>query len=380
MTATTMGKTSTTARVVLIILALLTLLGLATGIYRLIVGLGATTALGDQFSWGLWLGFDFGLIAFGGAAFTLAAVVHILHLEKYKVVLRPALVTGFLSYVSVLVLLLIDLGRPDRFWGFIPWANIHSPLFEVAWCILLYTIVLALEFAPIFFEGLNRPEVSRRIHAAIIPITIAGVTLSTLHQSTLGTMFLAIPNRTHELWWSWQMPILYFVSAIGMGLSATILVMLIGSRAVGREPETKVLAGLGRGSIGVWVVYLIIRFGDLLFTGDLGAVFAFDKWSILFWIEILLMAILPIILYSQKSVRKTKSGLFWTSLLAVLGVFLNRFNPMFSGGPRPTGALYVEASYFPTWIEFAVQIGVLAAAALVWYLIARTLPVFKDKS
>ncbi len=375
---TTFKKPSTTGMVILGILAVLALLGLVTGVYRLVKGLGATTDLSDQYAWGLWLGFDFGLIAFGGAAFTLAAVVHVLNLKKYEVVLRPALLTGFLGYVSVLVILLLDLGRPDRFWGFIVYPNIHSPLFEISWCILLYTVVLTLEIAPLILEKMNRHALAHTLHKAVIPVTIAGVTLSTLHQSTLGTMYLALPGRTHALWWSWLLPLLYYLSAIGMGLSATILVMIVGSKAVGREVETDVLAGLGKGSVWIWIVYLIFRFGDLLFTGDMAQVFAFDSKSILFWIEILMMAVAPIVLYSMEGVRKSKSGLFWTALITTVGLFFNRFDAMFSGSPVPVGASHAEFSYFPSWIEFAVQFGVLAAAALVWYLAARFLPVFSE--
>jgi len=367
-------KLSTTGKIVLGILAILTTLGLVTGIYRLLTGLGTTTALSDSYPWGLWLGFDFTLIAFGGAAFTMAMVVHLFNLEKYESVLRPAILTGFLGYVSVLVILLIDLGRPDRFWGFIPYANLHSPLFEICWCILLYTIVLTLEIAPLIFERLKQPKIMRVLHAAIIPVTVVGVVLSTCHQSTLGTMFLALPERTHPLWWSWLLPLLYYFSAIGLGLSATILVVLIGSKAIGREPEVDVLAGLGKISVWVWVIYLVFRIGDLVFTGDLGYVFALDSKSTLFWIEILLMAIAPIVLYSMRDVRQSKSGLFWTSLFVFLGVGFNRFDAMFSGMP-PTN---MEATYFPSFIEFAVQFGVLAAAALAWYLAARLLPIFEE--
>jgi len=369
-------KISTRGKIVLGILTVLAALGLITGVYRLFAGLGATTNLSDSYPWGLWLGFDFTLIAFGGAAFTMAMVVHVFNLEKYESVLRPAILTGFISYVSVLVILLIDLGRPDRFWGFIPWANIHSPLFEICWCILLYTTVLTLEIAPLVLGRLNQPKIVRVLHAAVIPVTIAGVVLSTLHQSTLGTMYLALPERTHLLWWTWLLPILYYLSAIGMGLSATILVVLIGSKAVGHKPKVDVLAGLGKISVWVWVLYLVLRIGDLLFTGDLGAMFTFDSKSTLFWIEILLMAVAPIVLYSTSQVQKSKSGLFWTSLFVMLGLGFNRFNAMFSGMP-PTN---VDATYFPTFVEFAVQLGVLAAAALVWYLAARLLPIFETEA
>ncbi len=376
---TTFKKPSATGTVVLGILAVLTVLGLVTGIYRLIAGLGATTNLSDQYAWGLWLGFDFGLIAFGGAAFTMALVVYVLNLKKYQPALRAAILTGFLGYISVLVILLLDLGRPDRFYGFIINFNVHSPLFEISWCILLYTIVLTLEFAQPVLERLDRPKLAHTLHRFVVPVSIAGIVLSTLHQSTLGVMFLALPERTHALWWSWMLPLLYYLSAIGMGLSATILVMLIGSKAVGREPEVDVLAGLGKGSVWIWIVYLILRLGDLFFTGKGFSVFAFDSQSILFWIEILLMAVAPIILYSMKGVRQSKSGLLVTALLVTVGLFLNRFNAMFSGSSVPIGASHAEFSYFPTLIEFAVQFGVLAAAALAWYFAARFLPVFEEK-
>jgi Ni/Fe-hydrogenase subunit HybB-like protein len=366
---------STTGKIVLGILVALTALGLATGAYRLLAGLGATTNLSDPYPWGLWLGFDFTLIAFGAAAFTMAMVVHLLHLEQYEPVLKPAILTGFLGYISVLVILLIDLGRPDRFWGFIPYANVHSPLFEICWCILIYTIVLTLEISPLIFKRLNRPQIVRVIHAAVIPITLAGVVLSTSHQSTLGTMFLALPERTHTLWWTWLLPILYYLSAIGLGLSSTILVMIVGGKALGHEPELDMLAGLGRISVWVWVVYLVFRMGDLVFTGELGRAFAFDSWSTLFWIETLLMAVAPIVLYSTRAVQQSKMGLFWTALIVTLGLGFNRFNAMLSGRP----VVNAGVGYFPSFVEFAVQIGVLAAAALVWYLLALVLPVFEEE-
>jgi Ni/Fe-hydrogenase subunit HybB-like protein len=305
-------------------------------------------------------------------------IVYIFRLEKYRPALRLALLTGFLSYVSVLIILLIDLGRPDRFWGFIVYPNIHSPLFEISWCILLYTVVLTFEVGPLILERLKQPKLAELLHKIVIPVTIGGVMLSTLHQSTLGTLYLALPGRTGALWWSWLMPILYYLSAIGAGMSATILVSWIANKAFGRQVESNVLAGLAKGSVWLWVVYLVFRIGDLLFTGDLGAMFAFDSLSIRFWIELLLMAGAPIVLYSMPSVRKSDSALLVTALLTIVGLFLNRFNPLFSGSPVPVGASHAEFSYFPSLIEFAVQIGVLSAAALIWYLGARFLPVFGE--
>ena len=381
MTAITSRKPSTTGIVILVILALLALLGIGTGIWRLTVGLGASTDLDDAFPWGLWIGFDFSLIAFAGVGFTMAAVVYILNLEKFKPMARAAVLTGFLGYVSVLIILLIDLGRPDRFWGFIVFWNYHSPLFEISWCVLLYTTVLALEFLPILFERLNRPGIVKAIHAITIPLVIAGVTLSTLHQSTLGTLYLALPHKTDVLWWTWLLPLLFFISSIAMGLSVMILVWIVASKAFGRKTELNLLSSLAKGVMWVWIVYLIFRFGDLLFTGDLPYVFSFDADSTWFWVEMLVGAVIPIIIFAVKSLRESQTGLLIGSLLSIVGVFMNRFNATLTA--QAVNRFTVQAvtdtvSYTPTWQEYAIQLGVLAAAVLAWYFAARFLPVFPE--
>ncbi len=381
MTTLAMRKPSMTGKIVLAILALVALLGVGTGIYRLAVGLGASTNLSDAFPWGLWIGFDFSLIAFAGAGFTLAAVVYILNLEQYRPLARASVLTGFLGYVAVLIILLIDLGRPDRFWGFVVFWNYHSPLFEISWCVLLYTTVLTLEFAPMLFERFNKPNIVKAIHSITIPLVIAGVTLSTLHQSTLGTLYLALPNKTDQLWWTWVLPLLFYVSSIGMGLAVTIFVWILGSKAFGRDVEVDLLGGLAKGSIWIWVFYLVVRGGDLLFTGDLAAVFAFDSQSIWFWIEMTIGVILPIILFAQESIRKSQSGLLITSLLAIVGVFMNRFNATLTAqavNRFTVQAVTESASYTPSFVEYAVQIGVLAACVLAWYFAARFLPIFPE--
>ena len=153
----------------------------------------------------------------------MAAVVHVLHLNKYQPALRPAILAGLLGYTAVLLLLVLDLGRPDRFYHFIIFWNVHSPLFEISWCILLYTTVLCIETSPYLFERLNREWLVRLAYGLMVPVTIIGVTLSTLHQSTLGTLFLNMPHRLDALWYTPILPLLFFISSIMAGLSlATI--------------------------------------------------------------------------------------------------------------------------------------------------------------
>jgi Ni/Fe-hydrogenase subunit HybB-like protein len=381
MTILATHKLSTTGKIVLGVLALLTLLGVGVGIYRLAVGLGESTNLTDAYPWGLWIAFDFSLIAFAGVGFTMAAVVYILNLDQYRPLARAAVLTGLLGYICVLVILLIDLGRPDRFWGFIVFWNAHSPLFEISWCVLLYTTVLALEFLPILFERLNRPNIVKAIHSITIPIVIAGVVLSTLHQSTLGTLYMALPFKTDQLWFSTILWILFYLTSIATGLSVMIFVWILASKAFGRKVEVDLLGGLAKGAMWVLGVYLILRFGDLWISRDLRAVFAFDLQSIWFWVEILLGVVLPIILYSQASVRKSVNGLLGSSALVILGVFIYRFNATLTAQAvnRFTVAAVTEtASYSPSWMEYAIQIGVLAAATLAWYYAARLLPILPE--
>ena len=381
MTSIATHKPSTTGKVILGILVLLTLLGVGTGIYRLVVGLGESTNLSDAYPWGLWIGFDFSLIAFAGAGFTMAAVVYILNLDQYKPLARGAVLTGFLGYTAVLIILLIDLGRPDRFWGFLVFWNAHSPLFEISWCVLLYTTVLAIEFLPILFERLNKPHIVKAIHAITIPVVIAGVVLSTLHQSTLGTLYMALPFKTDQLWFSSILWILFYLTSIAMGLSVMIFVWILGSKAFGRKVEVDLLGGLGKGAMWVLVVYLILRFGDLWISSDLGAVFAFDSQSLWFWAEIIIGVVLPIILYAQASIRKSEGGLLLSSLLVIVGVFMYRFNATLTAqavNRFTVQAVTESASYKPSWEEFAIQFGVLAAATLAWYFAARVLPIFPE--
>ena len=357
------------------------MLGVGTGIYRLVVGLGESTNLSDEYPWGLWIGFDFSLIAFAGVGFTMAAVVYILNLDQYKPLARGAVLTGFLGYSAVLIILLIDLGRPDRFWGFLVFWNTHSPLFETSWCVLLYTTVLAVEFLPILFERLNKPKIVKAIHAITIPVVIVGVVLSTLHQSTLGTLYMALPFKTDQLWFSSILWILFYLTSIAMGLSVMIFVWIVASKAFGRKVEVDLLGGLGKGAMWVLVVYLVLRFGDLWISRDLGAVFAFDSQSLWLWAEIIIGVVLPIILYAQASIRKSETGLLATSVLVIVGVFMYRFNATLTAqavNRFTVQAVTESASYTPSWEEYAIQIGVLAAATLAWYFAARLLPIFPE--
>lgn len=347
-------------------LGVLTLIGMVFGVWRLIVGMGSTTNLTDAYPWGLWIGFDFALIAFSGAGFTMAGLVYIFRLEKFRPALKPAILAGLLGYVAVLLLLALDLGRWDRFYMFIISWNVHSPLFEISWCVLLYSTVLFFENSPPLFEQLKRPAISRWVHKFIIVFVVAAVTLSTMHQSTLGTLYLNMPHRLDALWFSPILPLLFFVSSITAGLSVAIIAYLIACNIRKEAAKPEILKGLA--SIVAWttLVYVLLKLADFTLAGELGAFFAFDKLSLLMWLELGVGAILPMALLFIPSIRNKQNVIVVSTLLILFGVLANRFSATLFAQTTLEGA-----SYSPHIAEWLSTIGVLSGVALAWYLSAR---------
>src|SRR6516162_9854394 len=277
---------------------------MAAGAYatylRVRCGLGGVTNLNDQFPWGIWIGFDI-LCGVGLAAggFTLVAVVHIFNIERYKPILRPAILTAFLGYALVVVALLYDLGRPDRLWHPLVMWNPHSVMFEVAWCVMLYTTVLLLEFLPAVFEKFGWQRPLSWIHNISVPLMIAGVLLSTLHQSSLGSLFLIIPEKMYPLWYSPTLPAMFYISAIGVGLAMTIFESWHSSRALGRALELPLLASMGRVLAVLLAVYLWLRFLDVSHRHVLALLLVNRTETWLFLLEIALFAIPTVLLFQH---------------------------------------------------------------------------------
>ena len=185
-------------------------------ILRFTQGLGAVTNLSDRFPWGLWIGFDLLCgVGLAAGAFTLTATVHLFNIHRFEPIVRPTLLTGYLGYMFVVLALMFDLGQPWRIWHALIFWNPHSVMFEVAWCVMLYTTVLTLEFSPVIFEALGLEGPRKLILALMTPLVIAGVILSTLHQSSLGSLYLIVPEKLHPLWYTPALPLLFYVSAIG---------------------------------------------------------------------------------------------------------------------------------------------------------------------
>src|SRR5438477_2288551 len=315
----------------LVFLALMAMAFYAT-IVRFTRGLGPSTNLNDQFPWGIWIGFDVlcgVMLAAGG--FTLTAAVHIFNIKRLRPIVRPTVLTAFLGYVLVCVALMFDLGRPYRIWHPLVMRNPHSVMFEVAWCVMLYTSVLALEFSPIVLERFRLERPLQIIRTALIPLVILGVILSTLHQSSLGTLYLIMPNKLHPFWYSPLLPVFFFLSAVAVGLAMTIFESSISSKHFGLQLELPVLQELGRVLLVVLGVYGILRFEDLANRGALKLAFHAGYEAYLFWLEIMLAIILPLFLLVQKRVRNSATGLYLSAVLVVLGFITNRMNVSITG-------------------------------------------------
>jgi Ni/Fe-hydrogenase subunit HybB-like protein len=354
-----------------IILGVLIVIGLAVALNRYLNGLGAISNLSDAYPWGLWISFDILCgVALAAGAFTTAGAVYLLGAERLRPILRPAILTGLVGYLLVIVALLVALGRPERIWHLLIYWNPHSVMFEVGWCVMLYTTVLALEFSPLVFERLGWRTPLRLIHVITIPLVIAGVVLSTLHQSSLGSLFLIVPGRLDPLWYSALLPVLFFASAAAAGPAMVIVESIVSSRAFNRELELDILGSLSKAIPYILGLYLILKIGDLIVAGEWGLLFAGRIETLLFWAEIL-SVVAPLILFSLASTRQSVARLFWSAVLVVASVVLNRFNVSLFWLARPA-----EAWYFPHWMEFAITLAILSGGVVAYGLVARVLPLF----
>jgi Ni/Fe-hydrogenase subunit HybB-like protein len=356
------------------ILWMITGSGFVVGMARLIYGLGATTALTDNTSWGIWIGFDvMGGVALAAGGFVIAGMVYIFHLKAYQPLLRSTVLTAFLGYVAVVIGLTIDIGRPWMIWSpTINW-QIHSPLFEVAWCVMLYTTVLALEFSPTFFEKF--PSASRLfqlLKRMTIPLVILGIMLSSMHQSTLGTLLVIMPFRVDPLWYTPWLPLLFFVSAGGLGLAMVISESMVSGWLFHRELERPLLCRIARGLQYVLALYLILVLANLASYGKLPLLFNGSWESILYWVELTLSAIAPAVLLSFRRVSSSPVGLGASAGMVVLGFVLNRINLAIVSMIPATGS-----SYFPSWMEIAVSLGVVSAAALIFFFFVEHFRVYE---
>ncbi|UCG87129.1 MAG: Ni/Fe-hydrogenase cytochrome b subunit [Gemmatimonadota bacterium] len=346
---------------------------------RFVNGLGAVTNLSDAAPWGLWIGFDvMGGVALAAGGFVIAATVYIFGLERYRPFVRPAILTAFLGYVAVAIGLLYDLGVPWHIWYPVRYWQYHSALFEVAACVILYLTVLTLEFAPVVLEHplFDKPLLQKVLSAlrrVTIPLVIAGIVLSTLHQSSLGSLFLITPYRLHPLWYSPIMYVLFFISAVGLGLMMVTVESLLAAFFLDHKVHKRLLSGLGLAAAAVLGSYAVLRVGDLAVRGVLTSYLDSSWQSLLFVSELAISAIIPAGLLLIRRVRSSIGGLALCSALTVLGMVMYRLDVAIIAFARPE-----HLAYFPSWMEFAVTLGIVATFILIFIFFVENFRVYED--
>ena len=343
-------------------------------VLRFTNGIGAVTNLSDEFPLGLWIGFDVMAGAMlGGGAFVLAGLVYVFGLERYRPILRSTILTAFLGYALLIVALLVDVGRPYNIMLAKPvyMPNIHSMLWEIAMCVLCYTTVLALEFLPALFERLRWRRAWLFFHKITLPLVIVGILLSTMHQSSLGSMWLTEHNKLNPLWYTPWIPVLFWISAIGVGLSMVTVESNLSSRGFKRGLEQDLLSSLAKFN-GYWLgFYAIIKLIDVVARGQAALLTQPTLQTMLFWVEVGLGAIVPAILMMQPKIRENKNALFAIGAVVVAGGSLNRLNVSVFGLWSYTGPIYI-----PSVMEIAVTLALFTFGGAAFAVLSKLLPVF----
>jgi len=350
----------------------------AVGIYSLIIrfskGLGASTNLTDMIPWGLWIGFDFIGVGLAAAGFTIAAAAHIFNNHKYESIARPAILTAFIGYMMVVALLVIDLGKPENFWHPLVMWNVHSVMFEITWCVICYSTVLTIEFAPVILEKFKwNPAVAglKIVKKITVPVVICGVLFSTLHQSSFGSLYLIAPAKVYPLWYSSFLPVHFFISCIAAGLSMIIFESYLSARAFNQGLNIRILSGLGKGVLAALLVELVFKFSEFFSEGKLLLLFTDVSETYLFWLEIIIGSVVPIFLLTHSKYKVNRTGLYFASIFTISGFILNRMNVCVTSLVRSSGEMYT-----PSFEEIGITLFLLTAAIVAFKLIVENFHVF----
>jgi len=376
---------------VVIGLAVLVLNGLMFLLARFIFGIGAVTNLDNQHPWGIWIGLDVAAgVALAAGGFTTAALGHIMHKDQYHAIIRPALLTAALGYTFVAVSVMIDLGRYYYIWHPLIMWNGSSVLFEVGICVMIYLAVLYIEFLPIvcerfigrvnlpgFLKKLNSPLnkllriLDKGLDKTMFVFIIAGVVLSCLHQSSLGTLMVIAGPKMHPLWQTPILPLLFLLSAISVGLPMVIMESLITSKSFGLKPETHILSNLGSMVAPLLGIYLAFKIGDMVIRQTFIYLTEFNAASVMFTVELLFGVIIPLRMFMSRQVNKSPIGLLIASFLVIAGVFLNRLDNFLVAYTPP----YEVHSYFPSIGEISVTVGFIAFEILLFRIAVMIFPI-----
>ncbi len=358
------------------------LVGLGVVVVRMFKGLAAIGHTSQEYPWGLWIGFNVIVgVAFAAGAYVMTFVVYILNNDKYKPIIRTTVLNGLLAYMFYAGALLLDVGRPwsapnpllGREFG------VSSILFLVAWHFMLYMVCEALEFAPVVAQWLGWERIRKWIHGLTLGAVIFGITLSTLHQSGLGALFLMAKSKVHPLWYSSNIGMLFFVSSVFAGLSLVIIEGTFTNRIfAARASEARlksfegIVLGLGKGAAAVMFAYLFLKVLDMVHNHNLSHLSS--GWGAWYLVEMVGFVVLPMMLFAKgvrgRSVRTVQVAAF----IAAFGIILNRLNVVLI-----TYKWYSPERFQPHWQEVVVTLMIICIHFWVFRWVINRMPVMGDK-
>ena len=354
-----------TAVLALLVMIMLVILGV-----RFARGIGAVTNLNDGYPWGLWIAYDVVIgTALGASGFTVAFATYILNRGAYHPIVRPALLTALFGYAQAGASVFFDIGR---YWGawhiFAPkYAQTNSVLFEVAVCIMAYTLVVFIEFLPVVLERFRMDRARKRLERVLFVFIAIGVLLPTMHQSSLGSLLIIFGPQVNPIYQTRVLPLLFLVSTIGMGLAAVVVEGTVSSVALRRPLEREILGKLMKVGQALMVVFLVVRFGNLLYRGEVPGLDA-RPVTIVFWIETVLFTAPVILLLGDGAARPQR--FFLAAMSMAFAGILYRIDAFLVAYETGDGW-----HYFPSMGELAVSVGLVAFEILAFIIAIRLLPV-----
>jgi len=252
--------------------------------------------------------------------------------------------------------------------------NPSSVMFEVAWCVMLYLTVLFLEFASYALEKFHWNKVLKLIRKALIPIYILGIILSTLHQSSLGSLFLILPTKMYPLWYSQYLPYYFYFSAISVGFAMIIFESYMSSRAFGHGLKFSLLSEISKITMVFLSIILFVRIFELVVTDKINYLFIPATETYMYYLEIIVGFIVPIFLLSNKELRTSRKWLYIASVFVIAGFMLNRINVSITSIQRSSGV-----DYFPSAQEIGISIFIVTVGVWVFKLVSHYFPVFEHE-
>ena len=365
-----------------LITGIILFVGLILTILRFTQGIGTVTNLDNNNPWGLWIGFDLLCgVALAAGGYVTSSACYIFGLKRFHSAVRPAILTAFLGYALVVLALHFDVGRPLKLpYPIFVSQGTSSLLFEVGLCVFLYLTVLFIEITPAAFEWLGFKKLRNWVVRLTLVLTIFGVILSTLHQSSLGALFMIVPSKIHPLWYSGYLHVYFFISSMFAGMSMVIFESTLAHRWLHDKMDKThiaesdgVVLGFGKAASFVMMGYVAIKIIGL--SVDNNWHYLATGWGIWFLVELIGFVLFPAILYSMGSREKNLNFIRIASFWTILGIVLNRLNISVIAF---NWHLPSADRYWPSFTEVGTTLFIVTLGLVAYKFIVTRMPILHE--